>query len=277
MTTLPPALTTGVVAILGLLFGSFLNVVAHRLPRRESLVKPRSRCPACGELIRWYQNVPILSWVALRGRCAHCRAAISMRYPVVELSAAVVLVLLHLRFGTTVAFALFAPFALALVALFVIDLEHRLLPDAITIPGAFAALLLAPLNPYLGPSPKGAYLAALAGGLLGFGMLWGLAEGYARLRGIDGLGGGDIKLAALIGALVGLRGLFTVLMVASLGGLLFGLALIALRRASMQSALPFGCFLTPALFLVILVGPDAIWDGWQALLERYLYVPLFGS
>jgi len=274
MSLYPSELVTAAVAVLGLLFGSFLNVVVHRLPRGESLVKPRSRCPSCGETIVWYHNVPVLSWLALRGRCARCSASISIRYPIVELSTAAVVVLLHLRFGSTVAFAVLAPFGLALVALFVIDLEHRLLPDAITIPGSLLAVAVAPLNPHLGGPPATAYGHAFGGAILGFGLLWGLAAGYARLRGIDGLGGGDIKLAALIGALVGVRGLFTVLMLASLGGLLFGLTLIALRRASMQSALPFGCFLTPALFLVILLGPDPLWDGWQTLLVRYLYVPL---
>ena len=253
------------VVLFGFLFGSFLNVVIHRLPRGESIVFPGSHCPHCNGRLRWWHNLPVVSFVALRGRCATCRERIALRYPLVEVVAAAVVALVYLRFGPTLAFLLFAPFALALVALFVIDLEHQLLPDAITLPGTALGLVISPWN------PETTVLEAVVGAALGYGSLRLLAATYQWLRGIPGLGGGDVKLAAMIGAFTGPKSLLAVMMLASLAGVFFGGALIVLRRADMQTALPFGCFLTPAALVVALVGGDVLWTGWQGFLVRYLY------
>jgi leader peptidase (prepilin peptidase)/N-methyltransferase len=261
----PQGFELAAVAAFGLVFGSFLNVLIHRLPRKESIVRPGSRCPGCGRALGWKENLPVVSWLWLKGRCAGCRAPIALRYPLVEVAAAGVLLLVWLRFGLTVPFFVFAPFALAMVALFVIDLEHQLLPDAITLPGIALGVALSPWNPHV------TWLGSLLGAALGYGLLWGLAEAYERLRGVSGLGGGDIKLAAMIGAFAGPKSVIEVLLLASLVGVLFGLALVALRRAGMQDPIPFGCFLTPAALLVALLGGDALWQAWQLLVLRHLY------
>ena len=290
MTALGPEAV--VVATFGLIVGSFLNVVVHRVPRRLSVVVPRSRCPGCASLIPWYHNVPVLSYLALGGRCGTCRTRIAARYPLTEAATAALAVVFWLRFGPTAAFLLLTAYGLAMIALFLIDLELRLLPFAITDKGTALGILAAPWNPWtartgerllwaldLDGGRAGAMLAAVAtavlGAGLGYGLLKGLMVGYKLWRGVEGLGGGDPRMAAMIGAFSGPRGVITVLILASLIGTALGLGLILLRRANMQSALPFGCFLAPAAVLVVLLGPDELWLQWQLLTAGI--VDRFGS
>ena len=188
-----PLFEVAIVTLLGLAAGSFLNVVIHRLPRKESIVSPGSRCPACGYALRWYDNIPVLSYAALGGRCRGCRKGISIRYPIVELVTAILFVAHYYVFGWSPLLAVRLLFASAMVALFAIDLEHQLLPDAITLPG----IVLGPRRSlFLPPGIVDALLGILVGG----GFLWLVAEAYFRYAGEEGMGGGDVKMLAMIGA-----------------------------------------------------------------------------
>ena len=243
-----------VVALVGLTLGSFLNVCIHRLPLGESVVTPRSRCPACGAPVRAWQNVPLLSWIALRGRCASCRSPISWRYPAIEALTAVALVALWRMLGPTAALAVAAPFALAMIVLFFTDWDHHLLPDAVTLSGFVLGVASAWWNPFLGEPGWPRLVASVQGAALGAGILWGLGALYERLRKVEGMGLGDVKLMAFVGAVTGTAGVAVTLFFSSIVGAIFGLALIALRGKSMKTEIPFGCFLTTAAAVALLWG-----------------------
>jgi leader peptidase (prepilin peptidase)/N-methyltransferase len=246
--------------LLGLVVGSFANVCIHRLPRRESVVSPPSRCPSCGALIRARDNVPVLSWLLLRGRCRSCRAAISPRYPAVEAANGLLWLALAVLRGpraqTLVAMALVT----ALLVLSLIDLEHQLLPDAITLPG-IAAGLAASFLPGSPVRPLAAFLAA-AGGWLAFAAV---AKAYERLRGIEGLGQGDWKMAAMLGAFLGWQPLLLTVLLASVAGTAVGLGAIALRGRDMRHALPLGTFLGAAGISTVFFG-DALLAWYRGVL-----------
>lgn len=245
------------VVLVGAIFGSFLNVCIHRLPIGESVVTPRSRCPGCKSEIRWYHNVPVLSWIALRGRCASCGVGISWRYPFVELLSALAVLALWRVYGPTAAFPIAAVFVLAMIVLFHTDLDHKLLPDAVTLTGFVSGVAIAWFNPFLGaPGWRRAWVS-IAGAALGAGLLWGIGALYKRLRGIEAMGMGDVKMMAFVGAFVGPQGVLFTLFAASITGALTGMALIPLRGGSMKSELPFGCFLAPAAVGALLVGRRA--------------------
>jgi leader peptidase (prepilin peptidase)/N-methyltransferase len=236
-----------IVALVGLAIGSFLNVVIHRLPRRESLVSPGSRCPSCGYELRALDNLPVLSYVILGGRCRKCRTRISVRYPVVELVTAALFVVHYFVFGWTPLLAVRSVFAAAMVALFVIDLEHRLLPDAITLPGIVAGLLA---SAFLPPG----FLDALIGMLVGGGVLWGIGEAYYRYAGEEGMGGGDVKMLAMVGAFLGWQQVVITLVFSSIAGAVIGLIVLAVKRGGMKYALPYGTFLAIAALVASLCG-----------------------
>lgn len=243
----PAVVELGIVIFLGLAIGSFLNVVVHRLPRGESLVSPGSRCPACGYALRALDNVPVLSYLALRGRCRQCRTRISPRYPLLELATAAVFVLHYLVFGWTPLLAVRLLFAASMVALFAIDLEHHLLPDAITLPGIVVGLLA---SAFLPPG----ILDALIGALVGGGVLWLIGEAYFRYSGEEGMGGGDVKMLAMIGAFLGWELVIVTLVGSSIAGSLIGGVLIATRRGGLKYALPYGTFLALAAVFASLYG-----------------------
>jgi len=251
---LPEPLTSIYVFVIGLVLGSFLNVCILRLPLGESIVRPRSRCPSCKQGIRWYHNLPVVSWLWLRGRCAHCKASISPRYPLIELLSGVAVLAVWLAFGVTAAFPIAAVFALALVALFFTDLDHRLLPDAITLTGFVTGIAVAWFNPFLNGEGWGRVWSAGAGAALGSGLLWSIGAIYGRLRGVEAMGMGDVKMMAMVGAFTGPIGVLFTIFGASLAGAGFGLALIPLKGRSMQDTLPFGCFLAPASMAALLIG-----------------------
>jgi leader peptidase (prepilin peptidase)/N-methyltransferase len=236
-----------IVTLLGLAIGSFLNVVIHRLPKHESLVSPASRCPSCGYELRAIDNIPIVSYVALLGRCRQCRVRISPRYPIVELATAVLFVLHYLVFGWTPLLAVRLLFSAALVALFVIDLEHRLLPDAITLPGIVVGLVA---SLFLPPGLRDALIGAIAGG----GVLWIIGEAYYRYAGEEGMGGGDVKMLAMVGAFLGWQLVLVTLVFSSIAGAVIGVIVIALRRGDMKYALPYGTFLAVAGMIASLYG-----------------------
>jgi leader peptidase (prepilin peptidase)/N-methyltransferase len=239
-------------ALVGLVVGSYLNVVVHRLPREESTVLPRSRCPRCGALIRARDNLPLVSFLLLRGRCRICRGPISWRYPLVEATTAVLFVACLKAFGLHWHALVAAFFGCLLIALAAIDLEHYLLPDLITLPGLAIGLLL---------SIGGVWIPwrdAVAGAALGGGGLWLLAKAWYLLRREEGLGLGDVKMLAMVGAFLGWQGVLVTVFLASLAGASVGLTLIALGRMEMSSKLPFGVFLGVAGLAALFLGPSLV-------------------
>jgi leader peptidase (prepilin peptidase)/N-methyltransferase len=247
------AFIQGTAFLLGLVIGSFLNVVIARLPRGESIVSPPSRCARCGKRIRPWDNVPVLSFLLLRGRCRDCRKPISWRYPVVELSAGVLLLLLARHVEHPVLLVPHAAFLLALLAVAWIDLDTRTIPDAVTIPGVGLGLAAS----LFGPPGIG---AALLGAAVGGASLWLVGHAYERATGVPGMGGGDVKLAAMMGAFLGAAGVFGAIFLASLAGSIFGAVLIARGKGSRRTAIPFGTFLAPAAIVLLLYGKSLF--GW---------------
>lgn len=263
MANLAPAQWHAVLAVVflfGLLWGSFLNVVIHRLPLGESVVKPRSRCPGCRKLIKWYQNIPLASWVFLRARCASCGKKISARYPLVELLTAVLFTLAAAWRPDPVALWPFHFWFMgALIACTFIDFDHWILPDKITLPGILVGIGATVFGAYLGGEPLLWSLGyALLGVLVGGGILYLVAWGYKAYSGIDGLGGGDIKFLAMVGAFLGARGALATLILSSFLGSLLGIFLIALRGKKGGTAIQFGPFLALGALAAFFFG-EALW------------------
>jgi len=246
-------------AAVGLAIGSFLNVCIYRLPRHESLSFPASHCTSCQRPLDWFENVPVIGWLALRGRCRTCGDAISSMYPIVEAITAAVFVTGYAIYGLTPLLAVRLLFACAMIVLFAIDLQHRILPNAITLPGVIAGLLFSLLLP---PG----WLSSLVGVLVGGGILYVIGEAYYRWRGVEGLGMGDVKMLAMIGAFLGWQLTLLTLVMASLAGSIIGVLLIATRRRSMQYALPFGTFLAVGALIAAVVGDPIV--SWYASFYR---------
>ena len=242
--------------LVGLIVGSYLNVVIHRLPQQQSTVLPRSRCPSCGAAIRARDNLPVVSFVLLGGRCRDCHAPISIRYPLIELLTAALFAGSVLRFGVTPSAAGGALFCAALVALAAIDIDHFLLPDRITLPGLVVGLAAQPFLAW------GSLAGAVQGALFGAGILLVMAGLWEVLRGIEGMGLGDVKMLAMIGAFLGVHGVVVTLLCASLAGSVVGLTLLARGAIELQGRLPFGLFLA-------LGGAVALFAG-EPLVRSYL-------
>lgn len=250
MTPLGPAELT-ILVLVGLAVGSFLNVCIHRIPRRQSLVRPGSRCPECGYALRWFDNIPVISYVSLLGRCRRCRARISIRYPIVELATMALFLLHGFVFGWTPLLVPRLLFACMLVVLFAIDLEHQLLPNVITLPGIVLGLIASAVLP---PG----LVDALIGVVIGGGVLWLIGEAYYRYSGHEGMGGGDVKMLAMIGAFLGWKLVLVTLVLSSFVGSIVGLAVIVGKRGGMKYALPYGTFLALGALVASLVGDRII-------------------
>jgi leader peptidase (prepilin peptidase) / N-methyltransferase len=247
-------------ALLGLAVGSFLNVCIYRIPLGRSVVSPASRCPQCDTALQWIDNIPVVSYLVLGGRCRKCHAPISMRYPIVELIMMAVFLVHYYVFGLDPILVPRLLFASAMIVLFAIDLEHHLLPNVITLPGiviGFAFSLLLPPGP----------LSSLIGILIGGGVLWLIGEAYYRFAGQEGMGGGDVKMLGMIGAFLGWKLVLITLVFSSITGAIIGLGLIATRRGDMKYALPYGTFLALAGLLASLQG-DRI-AAWYAGMYGY--------
>jgi leader peptidase (prepilin peptidase)/N-methyltransferase len=248
-----------IAAVFGLVIGSFLNVCIYRLPRDQSVVWPASRCTTCGRALSWYENIPVFSYVVLRGRCRTCGQHISVMYPIVEAVTAIGFVAVYGAYGATVMTPIRILFCAAMIVLFVIDLQHQILPNEITLPGiglGLAASLFAP------PGIRDALIGAAAGG----GILWFIAWGYERLRHVEGMGFGDVKMLAMIGAFLGWKLMVLTLVTASVVGSLFAGVLLLVGRAGWQSKLPLGTFLALAAIPVSLVGDGVV--NWYTALYR---------
>ena len=259
--------------LIGLAIGSFLNVCISRIPQQESVVKPRSRCPECKKPISSFDNIPILSYILLGGRCRNCKTRISIRYPLIEALTGVVSGLIYLKFDIGIEWVVYFLFCAALIALAFIDADHRILPDVITLNGLWIGLAIslflwmpAPLIARLlqsagvtDPGPRlVSIVSSLIGAAVGGGLLWGVREAYFRLRGVEGMGFGDVKMMAMVGAFIGTAlTLFTIL-VGSVLGSIIGLVVMRFAGKDRNYELPFGTFLSLGAILAVLYGNDLI-------------------
>ena len=281
---IPPVLIYIISGVFGAIIGSFLNVVVHRVPREESIVFPNSRCPSCGATIAFYDNIPVLSYVVLGGRCRGCSIRISPRYPAVELLTAVLFVVVTWHDGISVALPFDLIFMTAIVALVFIDAEHMILPDVITYPGmafAVAARIAIPLltkTPHFDDVPSlmqgtlagmpiwvVSLVGAVIGALIGGGSLWLMGWTWEKLRGIEAMGLGDVKMMFMVGAYLGWRLTILTIFVGVLSGSLIGIVLMARQRErDMQMLLPFGVFLGLGSIAALLFGaPIVAWYAGQ--------------
>ena len=236
----------------GLIVGSFLNVCIYRLPRSESVTWPGSHCTSCHRTLSWYENIPLVSWIVLRGRCRTCDEPVAVTYPLVELITGVLFIAGYAIYGWTPLLAARLAFACAMLVLFVIDLRHHILPNVITVPGIVVGFVLSLVLP---PG----WLASLVGLLAGGGVLFAIAEVYYRLRGIEGLGMGDVKMLSMIGAFLGWKLMLVTLVLASFVGSFIGIGVIALGRGGLKTALPFGTYLAVGALTAAVFG-DQILD-----------------
>lgn len=279
---IPPPFSYIIAGAFGLIIGSFLNVVVHRLPLEESVAFPNSKCPSCSAEIPFYDNVPVLSYVLLGGRCRACKARISARYPAVEILTALLFVAVTWRTGVTAALPFDLTFVSAIVALVFIDAQHMILPNAITYPGIVFALLARLAIPYLVGAPyfddlpgllNGTFAGwpvwaaslggAFIGALIGGGSLWLMGWTWEKLRGVEAMGLGDVKMMFMVGAYFGWRLTILTIFLGVFSGSLIGIVLMILQgRKDMQMLLPFGIFLGIGSILALFVGPQIV--AWYA-------------
>jgi leader peptidase (prepilin peptidase)/N-methyltransferase len=239
--------------LFGAVVGSFLNVCICRLPEGRSVVFPPSSCPSCGTGIRWYDNIPVVSYLVLRGRCRSCNASISWRYPLVEALNGLLTLALFFRFGPSLTFLVLFLFCSALVAITFIDFDHQIIPDVISLPGIVVGFAFSFFLPWLG------WRSSLIGIVAGGGIIWLIIELYYRLRKEEGMGGGDVKLLAMIGAFLGWRAILFTLFAASLVGSVVGVSLMFLQKKDGKLAIPFGPYLALGAVLYIFYGKQIIY------------------
>ncbi len=251
---LPVWFLTIIAGLLGAILGSFANVCIWRMPRDESIVRPPSHCPRCGHRLAWWENVPVLSYLFLRGRCRTCRERISVRYPLVELFTILLSLLVWWWTGDPIDYLLyFCLLFVPLVIVTVIDLEHRIIPDEISLPGIPVGIAVHTIT-HASMGYGWAALDGLLGALVGGGVLFLVAFAYEKLKKQEGLGGGDIKLIAMLGAFLGWRAAILTLFAASLLGSIVGLILVLILRKGMKYAIPFGPFLVAGGMLYFFFG-----------------------
>ena len=267
-----------IIFVFGLIIGSFLNVCILRIPVAESVVLPPSHCPSCGMPIKPYDNIPVVSWLVLAGRCRKCKARISAMYPMVELGTGLLFLACYFVFGIKAEALKWAIFAALLIVLTITDLRERILPDKVNFVGFGLGLLLSlftrPVDGtalwlanhlFAYPPPEAAlsFADALIGAGVASGLLWLVAEGYFRARGREGMGLGDVKMMAMAGAFLGLQRALLTILLGSLLGSLIGIAVIAIGRKGRDFELPFGTFLGAGAMLVVFFGSPAL-DWYRA-------------
>src|SRR5271156_3035848 len=280
-----PAILFGIFAFLfGLIIGSFLNVCILRIPGGKSIVMPASACPKCGDPIRPYDNIPVLSYLILRGKCRKCKTPISPMYPLVELLTGLLFLACYGVFGLTIEALKWAIFSAVMIVLVFTDLRERLLPDVVNYTGLALGLALSfftkptdgsalwlanHIFDFPPPAPVLSFADALLGAALGSGLLWLVSEAYFRLRGREGMGLGDVKMMLMAGAFLGAKRTLLTILAGSLLGSLLGLAFILARRKESNYELPFGSFLGMAALLVVFFGTPVV-NWYQSLLTTPL-------
>jgi leader peptidase (prepilin peptidase)/N-methyltransferase len=262
-----------VIFIFGLIVGSFLNVCIVRLPRERSIVTPPSHCPQCRASIKFYDNIPVISFLLLRGKCRNCGEPISWQYPVVELLNALLYAWTVHEFGIGGEAFLLMALCSSLIVITFIDFDYQIIPDVITLPGMLVGLTLAPffmsalsgplpfrldlLLPNAGPYLTG-FLNSLIGLLLGGGPLFALGWAWEKLRHVEAMGGGDVKLMGMVGSFLGWKGALLTIMLGALAGSIVGLTLIVLKRHKMEKVIPFGPFLALGSLAAAFYGTDIV-------------------
>ena len=239
------------IAVLGLFIGSFLNVCIHRIPRSESIIWPSSHCPVCNNPIKPWDNIPVLSYILLGGRCRSCSTRISLRYPVVEILSALLALSMLYRFGLTVSFGIYYLWACVLLVITFIDIDYQIIPDRLSIGGIIFGLGLVYWLPVT-------YRDSLMGLALGAGLLIAVIYGYYFFTKKQGMGGGDVKLLGMIGVFTGWQGVLFTIFMGSLMGTLVGLPWAFIQKKTMKAAIPFGPFLALGAFVFVLWGTQLI-------------------
>lgn len=241
------------VIFLGLCFGSFANVLIWRLPRNQSVVRPPSRCPGCGNTLKWYHNIPVISWLALRGKCGYCKTKISWIYPTVELITAVLFAAFYARYGISWTTLGFWYMSLTLVAVFFIDLEHQIIPNKLTYPGVVVGFATSIVSSHL------PWHQSLLGAVVGAGIFVGVAVLGKAMFKKDSMGGGDVKLAAMLGAFLGVGRILLVFVMSAAIGLVISLVAMAVsERIRRERIIPFGPFIALATLVVAFYGEQII-------------------
>lgn len=259
-----PSLAYAIAAgVFGLLIGSFLNVVIHRLPRNQSIVRGRSMCPTCRATVRWFDNIPLVSWLALRGKCRACGWKIPFRYPLVELLTGLAAAGAVWASGLTLAALWVFLFIAVMIAITFIDWEHQIIPDPLSLGGTLLGWVGAALG-FLDVT----LLQSIVGAVVGAGLILAIALGYKAARKVDGMGGGDVKLMAMIGAFLGWQMVFAVLFLAAFAGSVYGVILLKRSGADGKTAVAFGSFLAPAAILMWFAG-----ERLMALYFGSLWIP----
>ncbi len=234
--------------VFGAVVGSFLNVCIYRLPAEKSIVSPPSSCPRCGRRIRWHENIPVVSYLLLKGQCSACHQKISWRYPLVEGLTGALFVVIFLHFGATPATLVYWGLVAALVTITFIDLDHQIIPDVISLPGIAVGFACSFVLPWL------TWLDSLVGIVVGGGSLLLVAWGYEKLTGREGMGGGDIKLLAMLGAFLGWQAVLPIIFMSSLAGTMVGVPVMLIQKGDARLAIPFGPFLCFAALVYLLWG-----------------------
>lgn len=247
-----PTMVNGYIFFLGMCIGSFLNVCIYRLPAGKSIVRPASACPSCGTVIRWYDNIPLISYVILLGRCRGCNTRISIRYPIIEVLCGLFAMVSALQYGYSLPALIYFILIAALLVITFIDIDHRIIPDIISLPG----IPLGFISSFFLPQLK--WSDSLIGILAGGGSLLAVAWGYQLITGKDGMGGGDVKLLAMIGAFLGWKGVLFTIMASSLIGTVIGVTLMVRSGKDMKMAVPFGPFLATGAIIYIFWGPRLV-------------------
>ena len=246
--------------IFGAMIGSFLNVCIFRLPKEESIVTPGSHCPHCQKPIKFSDNVPLVSYILLNGRCRYCKESISIQYPLVEGITALVSLILFVRFGPTLSYVFYFSFIAALIVISIIDLYHQIIPDVISLPGVGVGLLASLAIPQID------FIDSLIGALLGGGSLFIVATLYQWLFKREGMGGGDVKLLAMIGAFLGWKAVILTILLGSLLGSISGIIVMVSKGKDFKYAIPFGPFLSLGAVIALFYGQDLI--RWYLYLNR---------
>ena len=236
----------------GICIGSFLNVCIYRIPAQKSIIYPGSACPFCKTPIRFYDNIPIFSYLIIRGRCRHCKASIAIRYPLIELLGGLIALCIVLKFGLSLSALSYFVFAMALLVITFIDIDHQIIPNEISLPGIPLGFIFSFFIPTITP------IESLVGIIAGGGGLWGVATIYLMLTRREGMGFGDVKLLAMMGAFIGWKGVLVTIFAASAIGTIVGIAAMLKSRKDMKMAIPFGPFLSIGAMIYLFFGERII-------------------